>query len=662
MSQLLLFSLLGLASGGVTALLAVGVIGAYQASGVVNFAHGAMAMYIAYVFTDLRESGDLVLPVIGLPHMVNLGSHGIALVPALLISGVYAALMGAALYLLIFRQLRRSPTMAKVVASIGLMLTIQALAVIQFGSTSAKTSRVLPSDPVAVFGTTVGRDRLWLAATALAAAGVMAAVFRGTRFGVLTRAVAQNERSAMLHGLRPVRVEAGNWAIASLLAGLAGILAAPIISLSPSTMTLAIVPALAAALLANFSSFTVAAAGGIAIGVGQSLCIKAAADWSWFPQSGMAETLPFLVIAIVMVLRGRSLPTRGDLFVGRLPRAPHSGRTSASFATAAVVIAVAIVVLNGSWRVSVIQSLITACVCLSFVVLAGYIGQASLAQAAFAGVGGFALARLIVDLGLPFPLALILSGLAAVPIGLLVGVPALRIRGVHLAIITLGAGVALDALVFRNRQVSGGITGTRLPSPSLFGMDMGIRGDAPTDYPTIRFGFVALSVFVALGLLVMNIRRSPTGSHFLAVRSNERAASAIGINVKSAKFVAFGVSAFIAGVAGGLIGFQQGQLSPESFTIFVALALLSISYIGGISTVFGALVAGIALAPGGLVFTALERTLELGRYQPLIAGVGVIITAILHPDGLALTGIPIRRVRPLRHDSALRPTAAGEPA
>ena len=95
--------------------------------------------------------------------------------------------------------------------------------------------------------------------------------------------------------------------------------------------------------------------------------------------------------------------------------------------------------------------------------------------------------------------------------------------------------------------------------------------------------------------------------------------------------IAFGLSAFIAGAAGGLIGYQQGRLSPESFSIFVSLMLLSITYIGGIATMRGVVFAGLMLAPGGLAFFALERWFELGRYQALIAGVGVILSAVLNP-------------------------------
>jgi ABC-type branched-subunit amino acid transport system permease subunit len=635
MTQLTIFIVLGLGAGAITALLSVGLVAEHQASGVVNIAHGAMAMFCAYCFTELRATGSLVFPVVLLPHRIAIASDGLATAPAIVITLVYGAGLGLVVYLGIFRWLRHAPALARAVASIGLMLALQALAVIQFGSEARPSPRVLPAGTTTIFGATVQRDRLWLAAIALVVGLCLTALYRYTRFGVVTRGVAQNERAAALLGWRPVRCETANWAIASTLAALAGILVAPITSLTPSTMTLAVVPALAAALVAGFSSFTVAAVAGLLIGVGQSLCVDAANTWSWFPQHGMPQVLPFLVIAVVMLIRGRRLPIRGETTGGRLPRAPLGRRPFLPLAVFVPAAALLLVVTQAGWRAAVIQSLVTACVCLSLVVLTGFVGQVSLAQAAFAGIGGFTLAKFLDAVGVPFPVGLLVAGLVTVPIGVLVGVPALRIRGINLAIITLGAGVAIDAFIFTNEDISGGLAGVPVPAPRLFGLDVGIVGQSTADYPRIVFGLVALGVFVVLAVVALNLRRSATGAHCLAVRANERAASAIGINVAAIKLFAFGVSAFIAGAAGGLIGYQQGRLSAASFSIFVSLMLLSIAYIGGIATVPGVIFAGFVLAPGGLVFLALERWFQLGKYQPLIAGIGVILSAILNPDGVA---------------------------
>ena len=288
-------------------------------------------------------------------------------------------------------------------------------------------------------------------------------------------------------------------------------------------MTLAIVPALAAALVADLSWFVVAAAAGLLIGVAQSLCVKAATTWSWFPQRGMAEVLPFAVIAVVMLARGNRLPTRGETNEGRLPRAPLGRRPLLPLAVFVPVAAVLLVATSAGWRAAVIQSVVTACVLLSLVVLTGLVGQVSLAQAAFAGVGGFLLAKLLGALGVPFPVGLLFAGLVTVPLGLIVGVPALRIRGINLAIITLGAGVAIDTFVFRNEQISGGLAGVSVPPPKLFGVDVGISGSHAGEYPRVVFGLVAIAVFTALALLAVNLRRE-RDRFALPGRAHQRAA------------------------------------------------------------------------------------------------------------------------------------------
>ncbi len=656
MQQVLLFSLIGLGAGSVYALLALGLAVEQQGSGVVNFAHGAVAMYCAYCYSELRSNGHLILPVVGLPHEIPISTSPLGTWPAVVLTVAYGAGLGALLQWLIFSRLRTAPTLAKVVASIGLMLTLQAMAVINFGTATRTTPDILPASPVTIFGATIGQDRLWLTGITVVIALAIAAVYRFTRFGVVTRAAAQNRRASTLLGWHPGRFEVASWAIASAVAALVGVLAAPITTLTPSTLTLAVVPALAAALMARFTSIPVAVATGLLIGIGQSLCVWAAASWAWFPQQGMSDALPFIVIAAAMLLRGKGVVTRGELQDARLPRATQPRRPYLSVLLLVPVFAVLLLVTHAGWRAAVIESLVTAALCLSLTLLTGFVGQVSLVQAAFAGVGGFMLAKTLAHHGLPFPVALIVAGLAAVPLGLIIGIPALRIRGINLAIITLGAAVALDSLFFNNVSVSGGLSGTSVPPPHLFGLNLGIRGTRQGDFPTVAFGLLALGVFVLLAILITNLRRSPTGYQMLAVRGNEPAAAALGINVVGTKLLAFALSAFVAGVAGGLMGFQQGQLSPASFSVFVSITLLAIAYIGGIATVSGAIVAGVLLAPGGLGFTALDRWLSLGAYEPLVAGVGVVVSTMANPDGLATAFGRLRRSRtaPLRDPASER--------
>ena len=661
---MLSYVLLGLAGGSVVALLTLGLVCEYKASGVVNFAHAAMAMYAAYVYSELKTAGDLLLPVVVLPHSIAIAGGPMATGPAIVVAVAYSAALGGAIYGLVFRPIRRGSPLTKVVASIGVSLILQTLAVQQFGSEAQVTPSILPQDAVDVFGTTVSQDRLIMAGVALLLGALLAGVYRWTYVGVATRAVRENERSATLLGCRPVRLETANWMFAGVLAGVAGVLAAPVLSLSPGTFSLLIVPTLAAALLGGFTSFMAAAAGGLAIGIIQSLCLYASTTWSWFPQQGVPDAAPFVLILGILLVRGRRLPVR-ESFSLRLPAAPTLPLRSWHVAVVVALGFAAVVLSGGQWRASVIQSIVTTCVCLSLVVVTGYGGQLSLGQLAFAGVGGFALAKFLVHVDVPVFVALILAGLTAVPIGLLIALPALRIRGVNLAIVTLGAGVAASSLVFNNPQVSGS-GGVSVRPPRLFGVDLGIYGRHPGDYPTLAFGLAALAVLLVIGAMVANLRRSPTGAHLLAVRANERAASALGIHVTSTKLLAFAISAFIAGAAGGLLGFQQGRLSPDSFTTTSSLTLLAITYVGGIGSVVGALAAGLLLAPGGVAFTAIQHVVNIGGYEPMIAGVGVTLAAITQPDGMARD--VARLARRLANDggrpdaqSAARPRRGAKP-
>jgi branched-chain amino acid transport system permease protein len=295
--------------------------------------------------------------------------------------------------------------------------------------------------------------------------------------------------------------------------------------------------------------------------------------------------------------------------------------------------ALALAGLHGGYRLGLITSMVAAVICLSIVVLTGYTGQISLAQMAFAGVAGFSLSRLSADLGVPFPLAPLLAAVAAGLVGLLIGLPARRGRGVNLAVVTLAAAVVVEQLVFENSGFTGGLAGSRVPDPAVLGLHLGIGGRRPGDFPSVAFGLVALAVLTITAVGVAELRTRGLGRRLLAVRGNERAAAAAGIDVGRTKLAAFVLSAFIAGIGGALVGYQQRSLSVESFGVFISLAFLAVTYLGGIAGVTGALVGG-ALASGGIVFAVLDDTAGLGRYQLLASGLGLVVVAVLSPDGV----------------------------
>jgi len=476
-----------------------------------------------------------------------------------------------------------------------------------------------------------------LAASAFVAAVLLAFVYRHTLFGLRTRAGAENGIGSALVGISSTRMAMQNWIIATLLAGLSGILLSPIANLDPTSYTLFIIPALCVALIAGFTSFLGVAVAGLVLGMAQSEIIHILASNPSLPQQGIAEGLPFLVILIVMTWRGRSLIPRGLI---AQPRYPSVGRPAAPFRTATLTFAAGVVVLlvlQGSLKSAFMSSIIWTLLALSLVVLTGYVGQVSLAQLSFAGFSGFLLSHISLEWGVPFPLSLLLAGLCAVPLGLLIGLPALRVRGVNLAIVTLAAGSALEVFLFNNVGFSGGQDGRQVPPPGIFGIDLGIASGQ--DYPRTIFGVFILAVVVVVAVLVARLRNSSTGRMLLAVRCNERAAAASGINVPRAKMLAFGISSSIAGLGGCLLGYQQSNLSLATFGVFQSLGLLAIAYVAGIGRISGAVVAGVMLAGTGLVVSALDKFLGLGVYQSVIAGVLLTLTAIQNPDGIA-TPIP----------------------
>jgi ABC-type branched-subunit amino acid transport system ATPase component/branched-subunit amino acid ABC-type transport system permease component len=628
-SPYFVFLLLGLGNGAVFGALALALVLTYRSSGVVNFATGAIALYSAYTYAFLRR-GELLVPFPGLPKTVDLGAP-LGLVPAVLISLALAAALGIVLYGLVFRPLRSAPPVAKAVASIGVMLVIQAVLAARVGTAPVSVKAILPNDPLEVGGARIPGDRLWFAAVIVVLTVVLALVFRRTRFGLAARAAAESEKGALVSGLSPDRIAVANWALSSAIAGLAGILIAPIVPLVPISYTLFIVPALAAALVGNFTALVPAVGAGLVIGMLQSELQFLQGKWSWLPQTGLAQLVPLAVILVYLVVRGRPLPTRGTLIRQTLGRAP---RPTSIVVPAIVSTAVGVVVLlatQGSIRAAVITSLTLAVISLSLVVVTGFAGQISLAQLTLAGVGAFSLSTLSAGWGIPFPFAPLLAAVVATVIGVVIGLPALRIRGLPAAVVTIALAVALEAFWFRNTDLNGGLDGATVPPPRLFGIDLGIGAGA--DYPRIPFALLCLVVLLLVGLGVAWLRRSRLGAAMLAVRANERSAAAAGIDVARTKIIAFAIGAFIAGLGGALLGYQQTVADAEMFTAIGGLGLFATAYLAGITALSGGILAGV-MGAGGLLPVLLDRALSLGDWYGVIMGIGLVLTVITNPEGM----------------------------
>ena len=636
MTDYLFYLLLGSGAGAIMAAFGLGLVLTYQGSGVVNFAFGAMAMWDAYVYADLR-TGSYPFPIPGIPGRYHFG-HDVGFRWAMILSLLTAVVIGLVVYLLIFRPLRNAPALAKVVASIGLVIVFISLVDRRFADKiTIRVKPTLPRQPVTIAkGLTIPRDGPWLAFIVICIAAVLWAISRFTRIGLVTRAAAEKEKGAVLLGFSPDLLAGLTFVVASFVGGLIAILAAPMLQLSSGVFTFGyLIPGLGAALIGKFRNIWPTVITGMVIGMVQSTFTKLQGDVSWFPKYGAREGIPFLIIIVAMVVLGERLPDRGAVAGWKLPAVPQSKVTPLTVLLPTAMAIAGLLLLGPLWRGAIMTSVIASVLALSLVVLTGFGGQTSLAQMAFAGVAGFGLSKLAMSWHIPFPFAPMLAAGIATLFGVLVGIPALRVRGTNLAIVTLAGGVAISEFIFKNPQYVGDAStgGAKIPNPKLGGWDMGLVLGTKSSRPI--FGIFLVSVAVVLSLAVANIRRSATGRRMLAIRSNERAASAIAIDVARGKMLVFALSSFIAGIGGCLIAYRFATVSDVSYGTVASLTALAVAYLGGITSVSGAITSGV-VAASGVAFFATSRVIgSLGVWEAFIGGVLLIFTAIQNPEGIA---------------------------
>lgn len=628
MSDHLQFLLLGLGAGGVFAALALALVIVYRSSGVINFATGSIALAGAYIYAFLRE-GELILLIPGLRQSIDIGGD-----PGFFVAAVAAvaacALLGLALYLLVFRPLRTAPPVARAVASIGVMIVFAAATAAQVGVNPIGVDAIFPVDIWDLGTIRVPQDRVLFALTVVVIAFAVAGMYRFTRFGLLTRASAESEEGAFVSGLSPDRIAAANWAIGSAVAGLAGILISPIVPLTPIAYTLFIVPALAAAIIGRFSSILAAVSAGLVIGMLQSEATYLPRVYEWLPSTGLVELVPLVIVLVVLVAWVRPLPSRGSVIVAELGTAPTPRRILFGCGVPAAIAAVVLTIADGDWRAAVITSLILAVIGLSQVVVTGYAGQVSLAQLTIAGAGAFLVGPITADWGVPFPLAPLLAGVIAAAIGVIVGLPALRVRGLTVAVVTLTMAYTVEAIWFRNDAFVGA-AGIDIPAPEVFGLDLGIGSGS--DYPRVQFGLLCLAVLVVVGLGVALLRRSQFGTQMLAVRANERSAVASGVDVVRIKLLAFGIGAFIAGLGGCLLAYQQTNVSFQPFTVILGVTFFATVYLAGVTSISGGLLSGL-LGTGAVFYLLLDRILGGTEYYQVIIGIALVVMVLFNPEGV----------------------------
>jgi ABC-type branched-subunit amino acid transport system ATPase component/branched-subunit amino acid ABC-type transport system permease component len=599
------FAVIGLGAGSLYALAALGLVLIFRGSKVVNFAQGVMGMMAAYVFYEVHQNWHV--------------SDFLAIPAGLLTS----AALGAAFFYLVIRRLRDASNLIKVVATLALLLVAQEAVLLIFGAAGRPVSSILPTNSVEIFGAPIGEDRLYIFGIVLVLTVVLWVVYKFTRFGLATSAVAENPTAAAALAISPDVIAIANWAIGAALGGLAAIFLVPITSLSSENLSLLVIPILAAAVVGGFASFPITTIAGLALGIAQSEVTRYVSTPGW------STAVPFIFVTVILFFRGRSIAGREEAF-GRMPSV-GSGRVPPYLVaiTAAISLVCIWIALPFDWLVALQYQMLFAVVLLSLVVVTGYAGQVSLAQMGMAGIGALIAAWLYSSHHLPFLLAALLGIVAVVPVAAVVAVAGVRTRGAALAIVTLGLAVSLEAVLFTNQNYTGGVNGYNTDNPTIFGLAVG-----GLEYPK-RFATLTLIVLVGLGLMVANLRRGRAGRRLIAVRTNERAAAAMGISVSGAKIYAFVLAGMIAGVGGVLFAFY---LPAPDFTNFLAIGSISLTetaVLGGVGHLGGALIAS-SYQPNTLltqIFSFLGG--NVAAYLTIIAGALLLVFLPTFPDGMS---------------------------
>jgi branched-chain amino acid transport system permease protein len=601
--EFLRFTVVGLVTASVYAVLASGLVVTYTTSGVFNFAHGAIAMIAAFAFWQLSVDWGVPVPV------------SIAI-----ILFVLAPLFGWFLDAVVMRGLEGTSEVIKTVVTVGVLFSLIAIAQIVWGPNVNRTVEPFfgQGSKVEVLGVSVLYHQLVVVAVALAVAFGLRLLLFGTRAGVAMRAVVSNRSLVELSGARPGRSSSTSWAIGCSLAALSGILVAYSVgSLAVLPLTLLVLNAYAAAIVGRLVSLPLTFAGAIALGLIQAYAIGYLPENpDWLPDgidvvTSLRVAIPVIVLFVVLLVLPQ-VPLRAH-GIARVRESVPKPVVRTSIVGAVVLVGVAgilAVLLDSSELLSWGKALPFALIMLSLVPLTGYGGQISLAQMSFAGLGAFAMS--IWGAG-GSPLGLVAAFVLPAVVGALIALPALRLHGIYLALSTLAFAVFMDRVVFNQERM--------FPSGSR-PVDRVRLG--PVDFGSDRAYFVFMAlVFALLGLAVVWMRLAPFGRRLMAMKDSPAACATLGMNLTITKMQVFAISAGIAGVGGALLAGLQNGASVSQFDALQSLPILLMAAAGGIAMVSGALVGGVFYASFPIVADAIPSMANLLQVAPGLIGISL---------------------------------------
>lgn len=647
---MLQYILAGLALGSIYAIASAGLVVTFVSAGVFNFAFGSMAYVVARFYYWLNSQ------------------HGFSTWTAGMLSIlVMAPLMGVFLYSVLFRFIRGKSTLIKLVTTIGLSVALPPIADMIFGTqtiTSAPGLASLSDEPYHFLGTPVTTDQVIIYGFLIFTVVAGTAVLRLTDVGLRVRAMVDSEAMTSLSGTSPGRVALGVWAVSSMLAGLAGVLVAPINGLTPLGMTALLAAAIAAVVAARLRSLPGAVFIALAMGVVTDVIQKYLPPNSSFT-AAIIPSIPFaflLAFLIFYVIRSGSVdeeagaggpldqairPAQDDE-AGPGGTAARSGWQSMTGLIPLAGVAALPLIFQGSpyWLGLTALGMCYGITFLTFTIATGEGGMLWLSQIIFAGAGALAAAQFAQNWHLPVLVAIVMGGLLAAVVGAIIGWLTIRLGDLYVGLATLTFGLLVETLIFtRDRFLKGGL-----------GVVMNRPRWAVDDLP---FSYLALGVFLILAVLTLNLRRSTSGLALRGVRDSPQAARTLGLSVVQVKVLVGAIAAFVAAVGGGFIAMDVLTAQPPSYATFAGLVWLAVVVTLGVRSISAAILGGLAFSLlAGVVSTYFPtRWAEL---PAVLFGLGAIGVA-RHPEGVVVQNGRQLRALVSKVASRAEPPSAGLP-
>jgi branched-chain amino acid transport system permease protein len=647
----LLYLYPGIVIGALYALLGGSITLTYSLTGVINLAVGATAYATAYLFY----------------HLVTVNNW--ALAPAAVLCLLAAPVFGLLIWAGVFRHIENRDLIVQLTATIGIAVALPALMEFALPMQNVyQTPGIVPNGFAVLrlgsFNTT--RDQLAAVIGAVVLLGGLILAVEKTRLGLSIRAVVDRPRLAAGAGINTIRLSAFSWILTSFLTGAAGILLSPLLQLDPGIYTSLSVAALSVALAGRFRSLAVTTVAGLALGVLASEITGYAPQGSVIA-NGLVPALPFFLLAALLLVGRTSLKARQDAAAGgtaraytgslgqailsRLPAlsALRPGRYVAALIAGGVFTFVAMFSFNPYWTATLAAGIAFAVTFLSFSISTGNGGILCLGQAGIAAFGAIVAGRLASEAGFSLPLSMVIAVLCAAFCGVVLGAVGTRLDEVGFALVTLAFALFCQTFAF-NLQALIPLAGVNYPN-----FQIGSLNPSQSD---ILLGAI---IFAVLALGVSWFRRSRFGQVSTAIRGNPVEAESLGINVRAFRVGVFALGSAIAGLGGGLIGIEQGNVSTSDFALLTGLVWLAVVVTIGVRSFGGALVAGLmfAIAPAAFELITING---FGNLPTVLFGLGAIGIARDPRGFLAQMSDGIQKLIARREPARLVAVSHGQPA